>query len=120
MQDRYELCACPVCNGRGELPTGFYSQTRMELTSNTRPEICRACNGAGYLFTTMVNMLCPACRGVGYLIHYCGADRFISAVVADTDTEDYNMRYIYEITCPQCGGKGYIPCYEIMTEGDDD
>lgn len=35
---------CPVCEGKGQVPTGFYLGTR---TSSYSPETCRRCNGIG-------------------------------------------------------------------------
>lgn len=40
---------CPVCEGRGHVPQGFY----LDLCSTTGtcgPIICRACQGKGFLF----------------------------------------------------------------------
>lgn len=40
---------CPVCEGRGHVPQGFY----LDLCSTTGtcgPVICRACQGKGFLF----------------------------------------------------------------------
>lgn len=39
--------ACPVCQGRGEMPCGFYTGPNQ---TNTAPERCRACNGCGLLW----------------------------------------------------------------------
>ena len=36
---------CPVCQGRGNLPAGFYGV----MSSSTSPEQCRACHGAGVI-----------------------------------------------------------------------
>jgi len=42
---------CPVCNGNGLVPNGFYSQTTGEWsTSSVVPEKCRACNGTGVVW----------------------------------------------------------------------
>lgn len=38
---------CPVCNGRGLVPNGFYDTSYS--SSSTAPEICRSCQGKGYL-----------------------------------------------------------------------
>lgn len=41
---------CPVCNGRGTVPRGFYdSVSGIYVTSTTTPDCCRSCNGKGYL-----------------------------------------------------------------------
>ena len=39
---------CPVCQGRGTLPAGFYSRAR--TLSNTAPETCKTCNGQGIVW----------------------------------------------------------------------
>ena len=39
---------CPVCQGRGTVPTGFYSPTGS--TSNVTPEQCRTCQGFGMVW----------------------------------------------------------------------
>ena len=36
---------CPVCEGRGNMPVGFYD--RATTMTNTGPEMCRACAGMG-------------------------------------------------------------------------
>lgn len=45
---------CPVCNGRGFVPAGFYSWYRNDQctwsVANTFPEVCRSCNGTGVVF----------------------------------------------------------------------
>lgn len=41
---------CPVCNGKGLVPNGFYnvgSNTR--TTTSATPETCRSCGGKGYI-----------------------------------------------------------------------
>ncbi len=42
---------CPVCNGKGRVPNGFYNSIGVDryCTSSTTPEICRSCNGSGYV-----------------------------------------------------------------------
>lgn len=42
---------CPVCNGRGFVPNGFYSATTQEYVSvNISPETCRSCGGTGIIW----------------------------------------------------------------------
>ena len=44
---------CPVCNGRGFVPCGFYlSQTYdgSSVTDSTSTEVCKSCNGRGIVF----------------------------------------------------------------------
>lgn len=43
---------CPVCNGRGHVPNGFYSVVGGTgwTTSSITPEICRSCNGTGIVW----------------------------------------------------------------------
>ncbi len=41
---------CPVCNGNGLVPNGFYRQTTGDWTSSSAtPEKCRTCDGKGYI-----------------------------------------------------------------------
>ena len=44
---------CPVCGGKGLVPTGFYTAigTPYYSTTNTSPETCRSCGGKGYIGT---------------------------------------------------------------------
>lgn len=42
---------CPVCNGNGLVPNGFYLQTSGYWSStSTIPETCRSCNGTGIIW----------------------------------------------------------------------
>lgn len=43
----YNVQCCPVCQGRGNVPAGFYS--RAESLSGTAPEVCQTCDGRGIL-----------------------------------------------------------------------
>lgn len=43
---------CPVCEGRGLVPAGFYYQNSLPTAVNTCPETCRSCNGKGVIFDT--------------------------------------------------------------------
>ena len=45
---------CPVCNGRGFVPPGFYSwfgdgQCGWSV-KNAYPEVCRSCSGTGVVY----------------------------------------------------------------------
>lgn len=43
---------CPVCNGSGRLPTGFYgtgSCSNADIRENRFPELCHTCMGNGYI-----------------------------------------------------------------------
>jgi len=41
---------CPVCNGQGIVPNGFYMYPQREYAStSTAPETCRSCGGKGYI-----------------------------------------------------------------------
>ncbi len=45
-----EAIKCPVCNGNGLVPNGFYTQTSGQWdTTSAEPEKCRSCGGKGYL-----------------------------------------------------------------------
>ncbi|KKN02105.1 hypothetical protein LCGC14_1121080 [marine sediment metagenome] len=44
---------CPVCEGRGHLPTGFYTSTNPDGSSSsggTAPEMCQTCSGQGIIW----------------------------------------------------------------------
>lgn len=44
---------CPVCEGRGFVPCGFYSSQPYDgssVTTVTSTEVCRSCHGRGVLF----------------------------------------------------------------------
>jgi len=42
---------CPICNGNGLVPNGFYNQTSgMWCTTDTAPECCKSCNGKGIVW----------------------------------------------------------------------
>jgi hypothetical protein len=43
---------CPVCNGSGLVPNGFYMQTiNAGATSSSSPEKCRSCNATGIVWS---------------------------------------------------------------------
>ncbi len=45
---------CPVCNGKGIVPNGFYLYTTSELgygNTSVTPEICRTCMGKGIIWS---------------------------------------------------------------------
>lgn len=43
---------CPVCQGRGVVPAGFYSTTTGQGTTSTMiPEQCRSCEGSGIVWS---------------------------------------------------------------------
>jgi DnaJ-class molecular chaperone len=41
---------CPICDGRGIVPGGFYNSTNVCSVSYRSTEPCRACNGTGVLW----------------------------------------------------------------------
>ena len=41
---------CPVCEGKGHVPAGFYSTNAAPTVVNTSPEICKSCGGKGVIF----------------------------------------------------------------------
>jgi len=47
---------CPVCQGRGTVPIGFYDQYGAMSSSNNNP-ICRSCQGTGVLWEQQVTTL---------------------------------------------------------------
>lgn len=41
---------CPVCNGSGKVPNGFYAQTvGYWYGTDFTPETCRGCDGKGWV-----------------------------------------------------------------------
>ena len=41
---------CPVCNGTGRVPSGFYYRvTGTWGSTGTQSEVCRSCGGRGYI-----------------------------------------------------------------------
>jgi hypothetical protein len=44
---KMEALLCPVCNGRGTVPAGFYDPGLG--CTNTSAEKCRSCQGQGYI-----------------------------------------------------------------------
>lgn len=50
-EHRYHLkpYACPICGGRGTVPSNFYSNYGSTTMANIE-ETCRTCNGAGILW----------------------------------------------------------------------
>ena len=40
---------CPVCDGRGALPRGFYG-CPVVSTTDAMPEMCRSCQGTGIVW----------------------------------------------------------------------
>ena len=45
-----EVKRCPVCNGTGRVPLGFYNQTSGRWTTGgIQDELCRSCDGKGYV-----------------------------------------------------------------------
>lgn len=43
---------CPVCNGKGIVPNGFYTSLgNMGSSTNASPEKCRSCNGTGIIWS---------------------------------------------------------------------
>lgn len=44
---------CPICEGRGKVPNGFYDLNSASASTSTdsAPEECRACQGTGLLWT---------------------------------------------------------------------
>ncbi|MBD3627629.1 hypothetical protein [Cyclobacterium sp.] len=51
IQNQTTAHRCPVCNGNGLVPNGFYHQTTGEWsTSSIEPEMCQSCNGSGIVW----------------------------------------------------------------------
>jgi DnaJ-class molecular chaperone len=45
---------CPVCNGTGKVPRGFYKDDYGAPTLDGYHEYCRSCNGSGIVFGAIV------------------------------------------------------------------
>lgn len=41
---------CPVCNGRGTVPSGFYQTSKFYSVSESSNEMCKSCKGTGVLW----------------------------------------------------------------------
>ena len=41
---------CPVCDGRGNVPSGFYSSNPNISRRTNVGEVCRSCNGNGFIW----------------------------------------------------------------------
>ena len=42
---------CPICEGNGKVPNGFYRQTSGEwCTADATPEMCLSCMGTGIVW----------------------------------------------------------------------
>lgn len=51
MKTETEPYRCPVCNGRGFVPGGFYSSTSdVWITGTLATEVCRTCQGKGVVW----------------------------------------------------------------------
>lgn len=49
---------CPVCNGVGKVASGFYNRSGdcpSWVSSGGTPEVCRSCNGRGWVEVTEEN-----------------------------------------------------------------
>jgi DnaJ-class molecular chaperone len=48
---------CPVCQGNGLRPSGFYAQTTGTWgASSTETEKCRSCDGKGYVVVDVCHL----------------------------------------------------------------
>ena len=41
---------CPVCEGNGIVPNGFYNQAIGQWTTSIAPDVCRGCNRTGIVW----------------------------------------------------------------------
>ena len=51
MNEQITTSKCPVCNGTGLVPNGFYTAIGANewTTNSSQPETCKSCGGKGYL-----------------------------------------------------------------------
>ncbi len=42
---------CPICQGKGQVPAGFYLDDYSGGSTSTAPVTCRACHGSGVVGT---------------------------------------------------------------------
>lgn len=45
---------CPVCDGKGIVPGGFYRSTGDNWSSNSSTDVCKACGGSGIIWSDCV------------------------------------------------------------------
>lgn len=41
---------CPICNGQGKVPQGFYNLSPYITTTTLGEELCKSCNGQGIVW----------------------------------------------------------------------
>lgn len=47
--DNRNISVCPICYGTGYVDAGYYNMTGTTWTSIGGTELCRSCNGNGYV-----------------------------------------------------------------------
>lgn len=47
---------CPICNGTGNVPGGFYYSTGDFCVSNCATETCRTCGGTGVIWEASTDL----------------------------------------------------------------
>jgi DnaJ-class molecular chaperone len=60
---------CPVCNGQGDVPSGFYTAIGLNEwpVTNIAPEPCRTCNGTGMVVVEQdENFVYPASLDIDF------------------------------------------------------
>lgn len=45
--EKFGLVKCPVCEGRGQVPKGFYLDSMPTMSAGVPYDKCRRCNGSG-------------------------------------------------------------------------
>lgn len=48
---------CPICEGRGLLPCGFYHPYQNNTTTDISPVVCKICNGTGMIDNNPITTL---------------------------------------------------------------
>jgi hypothetical protein len=77
---------CPVCEGRGHVPQGFYLDIT-QTTGTNQPVLCRSCFGVGYILV-----------------------KDLQYVPTDTRVKTYTGDY-FENTC----GTTTSPCFTVLS-----
>lgn len=53
---------CPVCDGKGRVPSGFYAPEGTVRLDEPRMEVCRSCFGSGIVWVVEPKCDCGMCE----------------------------------------------------------